>query len=511
MHVPVRAALLLLAPFAVACATTPSSTPSPSTSKESLYPAQPPQQPSRPLADPPLQRPTLHLTITKAGLAGLLDALVPTADTGNYALLGARTWSWQRAPFRLAFDDAKKSMTARTDVTARVEVPGTALELVLQVTANVQPVLTAEHKLVLQAVDVDVTSADRRIKVAEYGAGLVAHVEDTLKEKLTTLAIDLRPMFQGLHEKLATPLFVPLGDATACFALDVRGLEAGPTILADGLEKELALTIAPSLTLPCTMRDASGQWVAIDPATPAPTSTSPLPPLKNSSGIEGGPFRLSVPIAAGYPELQQAMGAAFPDGKLFFTTDHPGLYIADPRISSSAGEVVVAVRVGGFVERGVRVDVDGDLFLAGRPVVRDNFLEFPDLKPTVETEQVLLKAAFALKEGELTAAVKRALRLDLSARLQSVKDKLTTALSMEKVVVEGVPPLCTQAELGRLEITDIAVHDPYLRATVATTALLSASLPCPTSTTPPPTPVATAPATPASPSTTTTTTTTTAP
>lgn len=480
--------------FAIACSVvvmscgttppTPTETLTPA-QKESLYPKGPAPQPSPPLADPPLQRPTMHLTLTREGLQALLDALVPVKDTGNYALLGARTWSWTRTPFALAFDDAKKSMTATTDVTADVEVPGTALSIAMKVVADVQPVLTAQHKLVLQAVKVKVTSDDKRIKVAEYGAGLVQHVEKTLQEKLTTLVVDLAPTFGTLNDKLNAPMFLPLGPASACFNLDVRGLEAGPAILADGLEKELALTVAPSLTMPCMVRGPDGKLAAIDASTPLPSADGkggpPLPPLRNSSGIEGGPFRLEVPIAAGYPELQKAMMQAFPDGKLFFSQDNPGLYITDPRITSSAGDVVVAVRIGGFVEKGVRIDVDGELFLTGRPTVRDNFLEFPDLKPTLETEQMLLKAAIALKEQELTAAVKKALRLDLSARLASVKQKLIDGLSMDKVVVDGVPALCTRAEIGRLELKDIAVHDPYLRATVATTALLSASLPCPSS------------------------------
>lgn len=428
----------------------------------------------------------MHLTLTREGLQALLDALVPKADTGNYALLGARTWSWTRSPFALAFDDARKSMTATTDVTATVEVPGTSLQIAMKVSADVQPVFTAQHRLVLQAVKVRVTSDDRRIKVAEYGAGLTAHVEKTLQEKLTTLAVDLAPTFTALHQKMATPMFLPLGAASACFTLDVRGLEAGPSILADGLEKELALTIAPSLTMPCTVRGKDGTAVSLDAATPAPVEVGALPPLRNSSGIEGGPFSLSIPIAAGYPELEKVMMLAFPDGKLFFSADNPGLYITDPRITSSGGEVVVAVRIAGFVEKGVRIDVDGDLFLTGRPTVRDNFLEFPDLKPSLETEQVLLQAAVAWKLPELTAAVKKALRLDLSARLSSVKAKLTESLSMEKVVVDGVPALCTRAEIGRLEVKDIAVHDPYLRATVTTTALLLASLPCPSPAAAPP-------------------------
>ncbi len=461
-----------------ACGTTPAG-PTPASQTASLYPKGPVATSSPPVADPPLQRPTLHLTISRSGLQSLLDALIPRTDTGNYALLGARAWSWSRTPFALAFDDARKSMTATTDVTATVELPGTAMQIAMKVAADAQPVFTAQHKLVLQAVKVSVRSDDRRIKMAEFGAGLTAHVEKTLQEKLTTLQVDLAPAFGALHEKLGAPMFLSIGEASACFTLDVRGIEAGPSILADGLEKELALTVAPSLTLPCTVAGKDGRPMTLTEAAGANArELPPLPALRNSSGIEGGPFTLSVPVAAGYAELQKAMWAAFPDGKLFFSKEHPGLYITDPRVSSAAGEVVVVVRIGGHVEKGVRIDVDGDLFLTGRPAVRDNFLEFPDLRPTIETEQALLAVAIALQEVELTTAVRKALRLDLSARLAAVKEKLVDALSMEKVVVEGVPPLCTRAELGRLEIKEIAVHDPYLRATVTTTALLSASLPC---------------------------------
>ena len=498
----IRASLALCVTLALvnSCATDgpqATATATATATRASLYPTRPVDERSLPIADPPLQRPTMHLTVTREGLEALLDALVPRGDTGAYALLGARTWSWQRQPFALAFDDARKSMTATTDVNAIVDVPGAMLNIAMKVKADVQPVLTAHHKLVLQAVTVKVSSDDRRMRLADT-AGLVAHVEQTLLEKLTGLQVDLQPAFLSLHQKLAAPLFLPLQPASACFTLDLRALEAGPTILADGLEKELALTVAPSLTMPCTARGADGSAVVVVEGAP-PGPLAPLPPLKNSSGIEGGPFALRIPIAAGYDELQKAMGMAFPDGKLFFSTEQPHLFITSPEVFAAGGEVVVRVRIGGFVEQGVRVDVDGDLYLAGKPTIRDNFLEFPDLRPTVETDQALLKVALALKEQALVDAVKKALRLDVSARLATVKQKLTDALTMTTSLVDGVAPLCTSVEIGRVAVDDIAVHDPYLRATVSTTAVFSASLPCPgaPATVPMPAPVAPAPPEPA--------------
>ena len=422
----------------------------------------------------------MHLTLTREGLQALLDALVPVSDTGTYALLGARTWKWERSPFALAFDDAKKAMTATTTVSATVALPGTSMVVTLQVVADVQPVLTATHALVLQAVNVKVSSDDRRLKVADFAAGLMGHVETTLRDKLTTMRVDLRPAFLSLHEKLAAPLFLPLEPASACFTLDLRALEAGPSIFADGFEKQLALTVAPSLTMPCTVRDSAGALVVVDEADTSAMTVPPLPALANASGVEGGPFKLTIPIAAGYDELQKAMSLAFPDGKLFISTDQPALYIKNPEVFSSAGDVVVRVQLGGFVQKaGLQIDIDGDLYLAGRPTVRDNFLEFPDLKPTVETDQALLKAALAIKEQELVGAVKKALRLDLSARLLTVKQKLIDSLTLSTSLVDGVAPLCTRVDIGRISIDDINVHDPYLRATVTATALLQASLPCP--------------------------------
>lgn len=187
--------------------------------------------------------------------------MVPARDEGDYALLGARSWRWQRGPFSVAFDDAKKSMTASTEVTATAELPGTSVAIPLLVKADVQPVLSSEHRLVLQAVQVQVESHDRRLRLVDATAGVIAHVEATLREKLTTMSIDLRPAFVRLDATLGAPIVLPLSPAQACFSLDVRALEAGPTILADGCEKELALTVAPSLTMPCTLRRKDGAVV----------------------------------------------------------------------------------------------------------------------------------------------------------------------------------------------------------------------------------------------------------
>jgi hypothetical protein len=468
-------ALVALPGAAVGCAST--AAPAPPATARWTTPAPPAASTTAaPLADPPLQRPTLHLSITREGLAALLDALVDRRDSGSFALLGARTWSWERSPFALALDDAQKSIAVTTDVRATVAVPGATLTVPLRVQASVQPVLSTQHRLVLQAVQVRVASDDRRVRFADVVAGLVGHVETALRERLTSLQVDLAPAWQGLATQLSTPIPLPLPGASACFALDVRAVEAGPTILADGLEKQLALTIAPSLTLPCASAPARS-----DDGNAAATTS--LPPLQNASAIEGGPFRLQVPVAAAYDELGRAAQGAFPGGRLHFSSEHPGLFASDPAVFAADGALVVRVHLGGFVQGVVaghgRVDIDGDLYVTGRPVVRDNFIEVAELRPTLESEQTLLRLALAVKHDVLVQALHRALRLDLSARLAGARAKLVDALTVRRTLVEGVGPLCTRVDLGRLAVDELAVHDPYLRAMVSTTARLSAQLPCP--------------------------------
>ena len=46
-------------------------------------------------------------------------------------------------------------------------------------------------------------------------------------------------MIAAAHERVARPIDLPLGDAHGCAMLKVLGVEAGPTVLADGFEKDL--------------------------------------------------------------------------------------------------------------------------------------------------------------------------------------------------------------------------------------------------------------------------------
>src|SRR5262249_27823957 len=161
------------------------------------------------------------------------------------------------------------------------------------------------------------------------------------------------------------PIDIPLGEAHGCANLKVLSIEAGPTVLADGIEKELAMVVAPSVLIPCP--EIAG---------------SPLPPLANVATVQPGPFNVVVPVAARYDELAKAMSLTFTDGKLFFSKEYPKLYMEKPEVYASKDQLVLKLHIAGPIHKlGIDTDLDGDLFMAGHPVVEDNELRIPDLQP----------------------------------------------------------------------------------------------------------------------------------
>ncbi|MCS6912024.1 MAG: DUF4403 family protein [Myxococcota bacterium] len=273
-------------------------------------------------------------------------------------------------------------------------------------------------------------------------------------------------MLQEAHARLAQPVRFLVGEAEACASLGLQGVEAGPTVLAGGLEKDLAFVVAPSVMLPCPAQAAQ--------------ALPPLPPLHNVVSVPSGPFEVTVPIAASYAELQKAMGLAFAGGRLFFSREHPELYLEHPEVYASGGQIVVKLHLDGHVQKGLRVRLKGDLYLSGHPEVRDNHLQVPDLEPTVETRSALLRLKTALDAESLRRQVRQALQLDISARLQPLRDRLSKELSLSRPLLgDKGPSACLRAEVGRVEVTGVHAHDSYLRLYVRIGARAAAYLPCP--------------------------------
>lgn len=423
---------------------------------ESVYPPRPPATPGEAIADPAPSRVVLHATITAAGLTAGLEDSVPKDGEGTFPLAGSqRRFTWKRGPIGVKFSQGRVALEIHADVVA--DMPISHLDFPLDLHLRAEPVITSEYVAKLQSLDVEVSSDSRMIKLADAAADVLGTIKKEMSNKLGDFSYDLRPVLGEALQRIAKPIDLPLGEAHGCASLRLLGVEAGPTVLADGLEKDLAAVIAPSVTIPCS-------------AGP----TAALPPLANVATIQPGPFSVSVPVAARYDELAKAMTLAFTNGKLFFSKDFPELYLDQPEVYAAKDEIVLKLHIGGPVSKyGISTDLDGDIFMTGHPVVEDNELRVPDLTPTIETSNFLLKLKAALDGDTIRDQARAALKLDIGERLKSVKDKLSTDLAF------GNGQGCVKASADKIEVSGVHVHAGYLRVYVGVTGRASVYMPCP--------------------------------
>jgi hypothetical protein len=388
-----------------------------------------------------------------------LESAVPKTGDGTFPFVGTeRRYSWDRGPFDVAFSNGHIVLT--TKVRGQVAVPLHPLDFPLDLRVEAEPIVSGEYAVKLQSVDVKVTSSDTRLGIAERIAGVYEKIQDPITEKLRAFTYDLRPLLGEAQSRIASPIQLPVGDAQACAQLKVLGIEMGPTVLADGLEKDVAVLVAPSITLPCET---------------APTEPSKaLPALSNVAAVPSGPFTVTVPIAARYDELTKAMSAAFTDGKLFFSTEYPELYLEKPELYESQGSVVLKLHIAGPIHSPLNTNLDGDLFLTGHPAVVDNELAIPDLEPTIETKSFLLSIKAMMDSDRIRDQARAALRLDIGERLRPVREKLSSELTF------GSADACFHGDVDRVVVSGVFAHAAYLRVYVDVTARARASLPCPT-------------------------------
>ncbi len=421
-----------------------------------VYPSRPAQHPTPLVADPSPSRVTAHVSLSGAGLRASLEDVVPKTGDGTFSLVGSeRAYKWTRGPLDVSF--ASGRIVVKTSVTSNVDLPISSIDLAFDVRISAEPVINTGYALKLQATDVAVHSDDRRLKVIDQVAGVFDRVSGEIDQKLRGFSYDLKPLLEESYERVRKPLPLPMGEASGCAELRVLGVEAAPLILADGIEKDFALIVAPSVTIPCTPQPA----------------TDPLPPLANVAMVPTGPFTVTVPVVASYTELTRGLGAAFTDGKLFFSAEHPKLYLEKPELYESSGALVLRLHIAGPVhEFGIDADINGDLYLVGHPSLIDNEIQLPDLEPTIETSNFLLSLKAMTDGAHIKAEARKALRLDLTERLQAVRAKLSSDLSF------GDAKQCFVGHVDKLELTDLHAHESYLRVNVVVTARASASLPC---------------------------------
>jgi Domain of unknown function (DUF4403) len=423
-----------------------------------VYPPRPAPSEGLPAAEPLPARVVAHVAVTGAALRQALDDAAPRTGDGTVRFLGSdRPYTWERGPLDVGFSQGR--VVLKTAILAKLTVPLKTLELPLELHVEAEPILSSEYAVKLQSVDVQVRSSDTGLAVADRVAGIYDRIAAPIAARLKDFAYDLRPLVSEAYERVARPIDLPIGDAKGCARLRVLEVEAGPSVFADGIEKDIALVVAPSITLPCT--------------EPEGDLRAPLPPMSNVATVMPGPFTVTIPIAARYDELTRAMSMAFTDGKLFFSSEYPGLYLEKPEIYESQGQLVLKLHIHGPVRKfGIDADLDGDLFLVGHPSVVDNELSVPDLEPTIETKSFLLSLKAMTDGDRIRAEARQALRLDLGERMRDVREKLGDGLTFAR---EGG---CFRGDVDAIEVTGIHPHGTYVRVYVSVTARARLAMPC---------------------------------
>ncbi len=421
-----------------------------------VYPPRPPVSPAAPVADPLPARVVAHLSVTSGALRAALDEAIPHSAEGDVALFGGqRHYTWQRGSFDVGFSQGRIVVDAHID--ARVDASVVHARFPIDLRISGEPVINTEYAVRLQSIDVQVASTDRRVQLAELLASVYEAIRDQVSARLKEFAYDLRPTLAEAYARIAAPIDLAVGEAKGCASLKVLGVEAGPTVIADGIEKDLAVIVAPEVTLPCA---ASGGPAA-------------LPPLANVALVPSGPFTVTIPIAARYDELTRAMSSAFTDGKMFFSEDDPKLYLEKPELYESQGVLVLKLHLHGPVHKmGIDTDLDGDVFLTGHPRIVDNELTIPDLEPTIETKSLLLSLKAMTGADKIRDQARATLRLDIGERLRDVKSKLSSDLTF------GGKGACFTGNVDKIEVMGAYPHGSYLRVYVAVTARARATLPC---------------------------------
>ncbi len=410
-----------------------------------------------PRADPSPAKVLVHVTATAAGLKETLDARVPSSGEGTFELRGERKVQWARGPFTLRLADGRVEL--KTDLRLEVELPVLGRQTVpIALTVLGEPVITSDWKARLQGAKVKLESKDLRLRTLQGVAGALETATSATEGFIEGFSFDLEPQVTEAYQRLTAPLALDTGSAEACATVAVTAIEAGPTVIAGGFEKDLAFVVEPSVTLPCRRDERPSQ----------------PPRLSNVATLAAGPFTVEVPVVARYDELAKAMSLAFTDGKLFFSKAYPELFLSQPEVfASSTEQLVVKLHLAGPISAGgLRATLDGDLFFAGHPVVVDNELRLPDLEPTVETNNFLLGLKAALDAKSLKDQARAALTLDLGERFAAVRQKFS-----KDVAFDGSS--CLRSNVARVAVTGVYPHASYLRVSV--TGQAGVFLPCPVS------------------------------
>src|SRR5579883_109442 len=297
-----------------------------------LHPQAPPRGGLATVPDPTPSRVVVHASLSGAALQQLAEQKLPPSGSGDVSLVGKRVhYRWERKPVEVQFDRGRVLLTTR--VVGHVQLFGDQT-FPVEVTSAGEPVVTPDYQARLQSTTVEVKAQG---PLDAINHAIETRIHDLVAARLKQIKVDLKPIVAAAYARLAKPISLvekrSFYGTGACAELKVAAVEAGPTVLADGIEKDLAVVVLPSVTMPCAADANAGRT---------------LPRLANVAALPSGPFEVTIPISATYDEFARALDNAI-GGKLQFSRRYPDTFLEKPEVYPSNDALVIKFLVGGFV------------------------------------------------------------------------------------------------------------------------------------------------------------------
>ena len=153
------------------------------------------------------------------------------------------------------------------------------------------------------------------------------------------------------------------------------------------------------------------------------TVAIPLPPLQLAPlPLEG--FHLALPITIDYGRINQRLEQEML-GQEFQTPVGDTMKVEGVQLYGSGDKLILALRVSG--------GVNGTLYATGTPVFDEGLgmLRFVDLDFTMDTRNVLVRSANWMFHQNILSSLKSQAYIDLSGQLQTLRSRLTSALTRD--------------------------------------------------------------------------------
>ncbi len=503
---------------------------------QTLQPPPPAPNGGRPVSDPPPSRIVIHATIFREALTKKMAESLPRSGEGEAQLFAGQTlhYTWQREPVTLKFDRGR--VVVGVKVNGRFNMMGER-EMPIAITIAGEPVMTADFKALLQSTDVHVVASG---PVEAVNRSIEAKLRDLITETLETFRFDVRPLVASAFARLARPIEIPVGDQFACAELKITNLEAAPTVLADGLEKDLGIVVMPSVTLPCTpvaslaaspqgtdggTSDAGHHLAGADAGasdagtthfashTPGPTHVAP--------GTDGG----TPGTDAGTQVPSYAVGPTSNDGGTGVDAGTPAMHVAMPLLQNvstlPSGPFKVIIPVAARYEelsKALEDSMKGRLYFSeSNPEL---YMENPQVYPSDDTVVIRMNLGGKAKVGDYSVSVggelffaghphvmdnqlsvpdleitpgtaSELVKLKFALDYRSIRDQARQALRVD--VSERLAAVkdkmstelsfsedmgCVRGNVLRTEVTGVYPHPTFLRIYVQVDAQVGLYLPC---------------------------------